>query len=128
MRSKLFIVGFVLGVAPFVAANIYAYRQMGFHGGAGAMIAPSPSASRSHCGSKAASWVWSAFCGAAFWQMFQSRWPLESRWGWCSRASQGRADGCDEGAGVRMACSLRRASGLTSACTRPATRRLLLLG
>ena len=33
MRAKLFIVGFVLGVAPFVAANIYDYRQMGFHGG-----------------------------------------------------------------------------------------------
>jgi hypothetical protein len=33
MRSKLFLVGLVLGVAPFVAANIYGYRQMGFHGG-----------------------------------------------------------------------------------------------
>src|SRR4051812_36730544 len=33
MRSKLFLVGLVLGAAPFVAANIYVYRRMGFHGG-----------------------------------------------------------------------------------------------
>jgi hypothetical protein len=33
MRSKLFVVGLILWVVPFVAANIYGYRQMGFHGG-----------------------------------------------------------------------------------------------
>jgi hypothetical protein len=33
MRSKLFLVGLVLGVAPLVAANIYGYRRMGLHGG-----------------------------------------------------------------------------------------------
>jgi hypothetical protein len=33
MRPKLFLVGLVIGVAPFAAANIYDYRRMGSHGG-----------------------------------------------------------------------------------------------